>query len=138
MRTDLLALQASHLFYFLSAISAWNKGYKGFSIVLFTMIAVSLVNHRAEQIYNIDSSALEWFEKIVVIITGTYAALLFREYIDATSWLLLGGSIVFFIIGAQEYYRPHGETAYISAHTMWHLGTGFAILRIISSAPDQI
>lgn len=137
LNVNLISLQASHIFYFLAAIGAWNKGYKGFSLVLFAMIAISLMNHRAEQVYGIDASALEWFEKIVVIVTSTYGAVIFRESVDRTSWLLIGASILFFIIGHAEYSLPNGKGAYISAHTLWHLGTGYALMRIVSTAPTN-
>lgn len=138
MKVDLLILQASHLFYFIAATIAWNKGYKGFSIALFVMIAVSLINHRAEELFNDDASALEWFEKIVVIVTGTYGAVIFREHIDVQSWLILSLSIIFFCIGSLEYYRPGAKNNYIFAHTLWHIGTGYAIVRIVSAAPNNI
>ena len=138
MNRDLLFLQASHVLYFVAALGAWNKGYRGFSLALFAMIAVSLANHRYEQIRGVDASALEWFEKTLVIITGIYGAILFREYIDRTTWLILGGSIILFWIGHIEYYQVNGDRAYTFAHTLWHISTGFAILRIISNAPNNI
>ena len=127
-------MQISHLFYFLAATLAWEKGYKPFSLALFAMITVSMINHRAEEIYGDDTSALEWFEKTVVISVGTFAAIQFRDHVDIASWTILGFSIIFFAIGNSSFYAGR-KREYLTAHTIWHLGTGFAILRIVKSAP---
>ena len=140
MKYGLLILQASHVFYFLAAIMSWEKGYRAFSLALFIMIAVSMVNHRSEEratSTNIDTSALEWFEKSVVIGVATFAAVQFNTYIDITSWILLGFSASFFILGHTSYYAGR-QKEYLTAHTIWHLGTGLAILRIIRATPSLI
>jgi len=134
MHQGLLALQLSHVFYFIAGILAWQKGYKPFAVALFAMIVVSMVNHRAEQLHNIDSSALEWFEKTVVLAVGTFGAIQFRDNVDLTTWAILGFSIIFFVIGNNSYFSGRSQE-YLTAHTLWHVGTGISILRIVRSAP---
>jgi hypothetical protein len=137
MRYGLLVLQFSHVFYFLAATMAWEKGYKAFSLALFLMIAVSMITHRSEEVSKttyVDTSALEWFEKSVVIGVATFSAVQFNTYIDITSWILLGFSAAFFVLGHTSYYAGR-QKEYLTAHTIWHLGTGLAILRVIKATP---
>ena len=129
-------LQASHLLYIYAAVKAWNKGYRKYSSLLAFMIFVSLLNHREESKhgYTPHSDALEWFEKTIVLITFTAGAVQFRGSIDLASWVLLLVSALFFLVGHTSYYS--GEMrAYTAAHTLWHLGTGYALLKVISNAP---
>ena len=115
---------------------AWKKGYTAFSLTLFVMIAVSMINHRSEEELGIiDTSALEWFEKTVVVGVATYAAVQFNGNIDIASWIILGFSAGFFILGHTSYYSGR-QKEYLTAHTVWHLGTGLAILRIIQATPS--
>lgn len=132
---DLLILEFSHAFYFWAAIVALQKGYTVFSIVLFLSLSVSIINHYVENTGN-DSSALEWFEKTVVIIMATYTLVFFRFYIDAIGWSLLAFSTLCFIIGHSSYDLKE-QNAYLIAHTLWHLGTGIVILRAVYNAPDN-
>lgn len=134
MKVGLLALEASHIFYLVAASRAWKKGYHAFAIALFAMVAVSMINHAAERSAS-DTSALEWFEKTTVIFVGTFALAQFAATIDAVAWALLGGSLVFFMIGHSAYYQTSRMGEYYAAHTLWHLGTGYALLRVVESAP---
>lgn len=134
-----MLLQFSHVFYFLAALMAWRKGYRAFALALFVMIVVSMVTHRQEEISKTtyaDTSALEWFEKTTVIFVATYSAVQFNHYIDITSWVLLAFSAIFFIFGHTSYYSGRVRE-YLTAHTVWHLGTGLAILRVIKATPHN-
>lgn len=135
IKRDLLILEFSHLFYFLGALLAWKKGYIAYSLVLFLTLLVSIVNHYVEQ-FN-DASALEWFEKTVVIIMATYTLVGFRLYIDSIGWGVLAISVLCFCIGHSSYYLQE-KNAYLIAHTLWHLGTGYVVLRTIQNAPDNV
>jgi hypothetical protein len=128
MDGGLAVLEFSHVFYFWAAIVAWRKGYILYSIILFLTVTVSMINHYVEQTN--DATALEWFEKTVVIIMATYTIVAFRTKIDSISWVIFAISLVCFTIGHSTYEHQERYT-YLIAHTLWHLGTGYAILRTI-------
>jgi len=125
----------SHALYLYAAVVAWTKKYYSYSAAMFGMVAFSLVNHRIEEVYNDDKSLFEWFEKTSVLTVALLTTIQFRSNIDAASWALLSASLLLFLIARKAYYTPGGKDEYFLAHTVWHLGTGFVIIRIVEAAP---
>jgi len=135
MRVDLLILQATHAFYIVAAAKAWNKGYRGFSLFLSFMIIVSMLNHRQEQMNPFQKiSSLEIFERGYVLGTALFAAIQFRQYIGWENWILLGLALVFYVRGDEDYYKRE-MNSYVGLHSVWHVLTGWVIIRIVDASP---
>jgi len=135
MRWDLALLQSTHALYVVAAAKAWGKGYRGFSVFLSVMIGISLLNHRQEQLHPYQrTSRLEIFERLYVLGTSAYAAIQFREYIGWKNWTLLGLASIFYVSGDVDYYKRE-MSAYVALHSVWHLVTGWVLIRIVDAAP---
>jgi uncharacterized oligopeptide transporter (OPT) family protein len=103
---------------------------------MFAMVGLSLVNHRIEEVYNDDRSVYEWLEKTSVATVAIATILQFRSQIDSFSWVFLSISLLLFLYAHKAYYLPGKKGEYIFSHTIWHLGTGVVIVRIIDNAPN--
>ncbi len=130
-----IILQVSHLVYLFSALLAWQKGYKLFSLLLFGMIIVSIANHYVQETLMLENPLLEYFEKTLVVGVFITTAIQFRPYIRYT-WILFILSFIFFLVGNISYYSVGGRNEYFIYHTIWHFGTGLVLYRILQRAED--
>ena len=130
-----VVLQLSHLIYLFSAAIAWNKGYRRFSLLLYGMIIVSIMNHYVQETLKQQNFMLEIVEKCFVIAVFIATAIQFRPYIRYT-WILFFLSFIFFIVGNSSYYSVGASKEYFLFHTIWHFGTGYVLWKIIDRADD--
>lgn len=140
MKYDLFFLQSSHALYVLASIKAWQKGYRGFSIFLTVMIALSLINHTREQMHPysnaLSNEVVEWMEKLYVGATIAYAAIEFRRFISQSNWIFIGICLFVYFYSDLQYYLKN-MFSYVIFHSLWHLGTGSILIRIIDASPQK-
>ena len=131
-----LLLQFSHIIFFYAAYKAWKKKYYLFSCVLLGMLVISISTHYLEELYKYnDNTFIEWFEKAYALTTLIFSIIIFRKYftLEIISYFLI--STVFFIMSRNYYLKTHEN--YLLYHTVWHLGSGYALLKLIENAETK-
>ena len=129
-------LALSHFLFLLAGVKAWTKKYYLFSSLLFGMVVISLLNHELEEIYHYnDNTAIEWFEKSFSFSLIVGAIIQFHNYFDLQIVTLFILSLLAFFIGRFVYSSSH--RTYIVSHSLWHLGSGYALLRLIEKLPKN-
>ena len=139
MRSDIFLLESSHALYVVASIKSWNKGYRAYSLFLNVMIVLSMVNHNQEQLFPYSKQKsiefVEWFEKMYVYATILYSSLQFRNHISWKNWVFLILCLGIYYFSNVEWYLKN-MFSYVLLHTIWHLGTGLILIRIIDESPS--
>jgi hypothetical protein len=126
-------LQFSHVIFFYAAYNAWKKRYYLFSCVLLGLLVISIATHHLEEIYNYnDNTFIEWFEKAYALTTLILSIIIFRKFFTPDVFCLFFISIVIYLLSRNMYLTSHKH--YLVYHTIWHIGSGFALLRLIENA----
>jgi hypothetical protein len=126
-------LQVSHVVFFYAAYKAWKKKYYLFSCILLGMIVISIATHYLEELYNYnDETIVEWLEKAYALTTLIFAIVIFRKFFkfEIVCYFLI--ATVFFFVSRRMYVTRHNN--YLVYHTVWHLGSGYALLKLIDNA----
>jgi hypothetical protein len=126
-------LQFSHVIFFYAAYRAWKKRYYLFSSVLLGLLVVSIATHHLEELYKYnDNTLIEWFEKAYALTALILSIIIFRKYFTLEVIFLFLISIGFFLVSRNMYLINHKH--YLVYHTVWHVGSGFALLRLVENA----